>query len=75
MVRGLDLSEIPSELGKHLLVQWFVIGLLYRIKQPLRMHEITNYDNALKKAQQIEFDDEWILVCTNRKLEKKFEMM
>lgn len=42
-------SQIPYQLEERLLVQWFVASLLHIIREPLRMHEIINYDNALEK--------------------------
>lgn len=48
------LSQIPYEVDENLLVQWFVTELLQIIGAPLRMHEIKDRDEALKKAQQIE---------------------
>lgn len=45
------------------------------------MHAITNYDDALKKFQQVEFDEDSYTAATDKKtdetrwLEKKLELM
>ena len=52
------LSQIAYTRDEQLLVQWFITKLLQNIQAPLRMHMIENYDEALKKSQQFEFDED-----------------
>lgn len=59
MTNDLDLlSQIPYTINKHILVQWYVAGLLQKIQGLLRMHEAKNFEEALKLAQRIEQNDE-----------------
>ena len=50
------LSQILYNIDANLLVQWYVSGLLHRVRDPLRMHDIKTLEEAFKKAQQMEFD-------------------
>lgn len=56
-VRGYDkrfrdiLSHIPYQMDEKLFIQWFVLVLLHKIREPLRMHEITTYEEAIRKVQ------------------------
>lgn len=52
------LSQILATIDGQLLVQCFVLVLLQKIGAPLRMHEITTKEESLKKALQVESDDE-----------------
>ena len=40
-----------------ILVEWFFVGIIQNIKAPLRIHEVTSYEEELKKYQQIEIND------------------
>lgn len=42
---------------------------------PLRMHDIQSYEEALKKAQQIEMNDDETMLSSNKKVEEKLEML
>jgi uncharacterized membrane protein YjdF len=52
------LSQIPYVIEEKLLVQWYVVGLLQNIRVPLCMYDIHMCEEALKKSQRIEMDDE-----------------
>jgi hypothetical protein len=52
------LSHIPYVIEEKLLVQWYVAGLLQKIRAPLCMYDIQSCEDALKKSQRIEMDDE-----------------
>jgi hypothetical protein len=42
-----------------------------KVHGPLRMHDIQTCEEALQKAQQIETDDDWPTLSTDRKMEEK----
>lgn len=44
------LSQIPYIIEDKFVIQWFIVGFLHKIRAPLRMHEITIYEKALRKA-------------------------
>jgi hypothetical protein len=56
-VRGYDkrfrdlLSQILTNIDVNLLVQWYVVGLLHHVRDPLRMHDINSLEEAFKKEQ------------------------
>ena len=56
-------------INEQLLIQWFVVGLLKKIREPLRMHE------TLRKSQRIESDDDWNTLSVDRILEERIDMM
>ena len=60
---------------KNLLVHWSIEDILQNIIAPLMMHGVNNYEEGLKKDQQIETNEEWALSSNNRKLEGKIERM
>lgn len=69
------LSHISYTIEEQLLIQWFPIGFLHKIREPLRMHEITTYNEALKKAQRIEANNDWNAMSIDKRLEKRIYMM
>ena len=50
------LSQIPLNIDANILVQWYIVGLLHHISDPLRMHDIKSLEEAFKKAKQMESD-------------------
>lgn len=42
-------SHIPYIIYEKLLIQWLVLGLLHKTRQPLRVHENTTYEEDLRK--------------------------
>ena len=69
------LSLIPYVIEERLLVQWFVAGLLPENKSQLRAFEFTTYSEALKKALQLETDDDVVIHGIDRQLEEKLTAM
>jgi hypothetical protein len=53
------------------MVQWYVIGLLKNIHRKLRMHGIQSFEEALKKSQKIEIDDDWPIPSIDKRMEEK----
>lgn len=39
------------------------------------MHEVITYEEALRKYQQIEFDDDWNTLSVNQRLKERIDMM
>jgi len=52
------LSKIPYAIDDKLLVQWYVVGLLQKIRVPLCMYDLQTCEEVLRKSKQIEMDDE-----------------
>jgi len=48
-------------------------GLVLNHRETLCMYELNTYEEVLKKALQIEIDDDTIITITNRRLEDKIE--
>lgn len=75
------LSQILYKIHEKLLMQWFVAGLLHKIRVPLRMHKIPTYEDSLKKSQRFKFEDHsYILLVNerterNQKIEENIKMM
>ena len=69
------LSQIQKNIDVHLLVQWYVTGLLHHVRAPLRMHDIMSLEEAFKKAQQMEFDVDVSIPSEKGRLEDKIEML
>ena len=44
------LIQILANIDANLLVQWYVVGLLHHVRDPLRMHDIKSLEEAFKKA-------------------------
>ena len=55
------LSLIPYVIEERLLVQWFVAGLLPQNRSQLRAFEFATYSEALKKALQLETDEDMVI--------------
>jgi hypothetical protein len=55
------------------LVQWYVAGILPRICSPLRLYEITNYEETLQKTRVDSYDDGPLTSSTIERLEEKIE--
>ena len=49
-------SHISYNIESNLFVQWYVVGLLHHIRDPIIMHDIKTLEESLKKAQQMESD-------------------
>ena len=64
-------SMIPYVIEERLLVQWFVARLLPQNRSQLWAFEFTTYSEALKKALQLETDDDVVIHGINRQLEEK----
>lgn len=66
---------------EQLIVQWFTLGLIQKIIDPLRMHEIPTYEYALNKYQQFESNGVYYTSMIHhrtkdtQRLEEKLEMM
>ena len=60
---------------ERLLVQWFVAGLLPQKRSQLRAFEFTTYSEALKKALQLDTDDDVVIHGIDRQLEEKLTTM
>jgi hypothetical protein len=45
-------------IDQNLLVQWYVDGILPRIRSTLFIYKITNYEDALQKALRFDLDDD-----------------
>lgn len=62
-------------------MQWLVAGLLQKNKAPQRMQEIKTYEDALKKSQGIESNEDCYTLMIDRRTEEsqrikeKLEMM
>ena len=69
------LSLIPYVIEERLLVQWFFAGLLPHNRSQLRAFEFTTYSEALKKALQLETDDDVVIHGIDRQLEEKLNAM
>ena len=69
------LSLIPYVIEERLLVQWFVAGLLPQNRLQLRAFEFATYSEALKKALQLETDDDVVIHGIDGQLEEKLAAM
>lgn len=69
------LSLIPYPIKERLLVQWFVAGLLPQNKSQLRAFDFATYSDVLKKALQLETDDDVVIHGIDRQLEDKLTAM
>ena len=52
-------------------MQWFVAGLLPKNRSQLRAFKFTAYSDALKKALQLEVDEDVVIHGIDRQLEEK----
>ena len=68
------LSQIPANIEANLLVQWYVAGLLHHVRASLRMHDIMSFEEAFKKAQQMESNVDVAILSKKGRLEDKIEM-
>ena len=50
------LSQISYNIDANILVQWYIVGLLHHLRDPLRMDDIKTFEEAFRKAQQMESD-------------------
>jgi len=69
------LSLIPYEIEEKLLVQLFVASLLPQNRSQLWALEFYTYSNALKKALQLEVDEDIVTHGVDRQLEEKLNAM
>lgn len=69
------LSLIPYAIEERLLVQWFVARLLPLNRSQLHAFEFTTYSEALKKALQLETDEDVVIHGIDRQLEEKLNAM
>lgn len=56
-------------------MQWFIAGLLPQNRSQLRAFEFTTYSEALKKALQLETDDDMVIHSIDRQLEENLTAM
>jgi len=66
---------IPYAIKEKLLVQWFVAGLLPQNRTQLRAFEFNAYSDALKKALQLEVDEDIVTPGVDKQLEEKLNAM
>ena len=45
------LSHISYEIDKHLIIQWFALGILHKNRAPLIPQDLSTYEEDVKKAQ------------------------
>jgi len=69
------LSLIPYAIKERLLVQWFVARLLPQNISQLRAFEFATYSEVLKKALQLEVDEDVAIHDIDRQLEEKLNAM
>ena len=57
------------------LLQWYVVGLLHHVTDPLRMHDIKLLEEDFKKAHQMESDVDVVVPTEKGRPEEKIEML
>lgn len=69
------LSQIMYTIDEKLLLQWFITGLIHKIRAPLSMHEFLTCEYDLKKSQQVESNDDFHTSSIDQRIEENLEMM
>ena len=68
-------SQLEYNIDEQLLIQWFVSGLLLKIQVHIQLDNFNKYEDALKKALQIEMDEDYPINPINRCIEEQLESM
>ena len=53
------MSQLDYKIDEKLLIQWFLAGLVQKIRRHISLDTFKSYEEALMKALQVEMDDDY----------------
>ena len=69
------LIQLEYNIDKQLLIQWFLAGLLQKIRMHIQLDNFNTYEDALTKALQIEMDKDYPVKTIDRRIDEKLETL
>ena len=67
------LSQLDYVIDEQLLIQWFLAGLLPKVRRHISLETFKTYEDALTKALQVEMDEYIPAYPTDHRLEQQLE--
>ena len=69
------LIQLYYNIDEQKLIQWFLIGLVLKIRRHISLDTFKSYEEVLTKALQVEMDDDYLANPVNNRIEEQLDIM